>query len=157
LNADDFEPQLIPEGAFVVYQGHHGDVGAQYADVCLPGSAYTEKSPTWINTEGRAQIGRAAVGPPAASRDDWKIIRAVSEVLDTPLPYDTIRALRERMFDISPTLVRYNIVEKVSNPAIGLKQLINAKASSSKAQPARTGPLKKPITDFYRTDPISRS
>lgn len=77
LNADEIDGKDIPEDAFVVYQGHHGDVGAQFADVCLPGSAYTEKSTTWVNTEGRSQLGRTAVPPPGASREDWKIIRSV--------------------------------------------------------------------------------
>jgi NADH dehydrogenase (ubiquinone) Fe-S protein 1 len=78
LNADDVDPASIPRDAFVVYQGHHGDLGAQLADVCLPGSAYTEKSTTWVNTEGRSQLGRAAVPPPGAAREDWKIIRCVT-------------------------------------------------------------------------------
>ena len=75
LNADEIDPKSIPQNAFVVYQGHHGDTGAQLADVCLPGAAYTEKSVTWVNTEGRPQVGRAAVPPPGASREDWKIVR----------------------------------------------------------------------------------
>src|SRR6267154_4816379 len=78
LNADDIDPASIPRDAFVVYQGHHGDLGAQLADVCLPGSAFTEKSTTWVNTEGRSQLGRAAVPPPGAAREDWKIIRYVA-------------------------------------------------------------------------------
>lgn len=77
LNADEVDPKSIPQDAFVVYQGHHGDLGAQLADVVLPGAAYTEKSTTWVNTEGRSQLGRAAVPPPGASREDWKIIRYV--------------------------------------------------------------------------------
>lgn len=77
LNADEIDGSSIPKDAFVVYQGHHGDVGAQFADVCLPGAAYTEKATTWVNTEGRAQLGRAAVPPPGASREDWKIVRFV--------------------------------------------------------------------------------
>jgi NADH dehydrogenase (ubiquinone) Fe-S protein 1 len=64
LNADNFDAKDIPKDAFVVYQGHHGDLGANYADVILPGAAYTEKSATYINTEGRAQVTRAAVSPP---------------------------------------------------------------------------------------------
>jgi hypothetical protein len=64
LSADELSPASIPPNAFVVYQGHHGDLGASLADVCLPGAAYTEKSTTWINAEGRAQLGRAAVPPP---------------------------------------------------------------------------------------------
>ena len=61
----------------MVYQGHHGDFGAPLADVCLPGTAYTEKGATWVNTEGRPQMGRTAVPPPGAAREDWKIIRYV--------------------------------------------------------------------------------
>lgn len=81
LNADEVDPKSIPKNSFVVYQGHHGDLGAQLADVCLPAAAYTEKSTTWVNTEGRSQLGRAAVPPPGASREDWKIIRYISYTL----------------------------------------------------------------------------
>lgn len=83
LNADEVDPASIPQDAFVVYQGHHGDVGAQLADVVLPAAAYTEKSTTWINTEGRAQLGRTAVPPPGSSREDWKIIRCVVLIVAT--------------------------------------------------------------------------
>lgn len=75
LNADEVDPVSIPKDAFVVYQGHHGDLGASLADVVLPAAAYTEKATTWMNTEGRTQLSRAAVPPPGASREDWKIIR----------------------------------------------------------------------------------
>lgn len=96
LNADDFAPESIPRDAFVVYQGHHGDLGAQFADVCLPGSAYTEKATTYVNTEGRTQITRSAVPPPGAAREDYKIIRALSEVCGVTLPYDDLLEMRDR-------------------------------------------------------------
>ncbi|TFK92543.1 NADH-ubiquinone oxidoreductase [Polyporus arcularius HHB13444] len=155
LNADEVDPKDIPQDAFVVYQGHHGDLGAQLADVVLPGSAYTEKSTTWVNTEGRSQLGRAAVPPPGASREDWKIIRALSEVLDSPLPYDDVLSLRDRMWEISPTLLRYDTTEPTSVDVAlaGLKALA---AGTAKAKV--TGePFKKPIENFYQTDPISRA
>lgn len=156
IGADDFDPASIPKDAFVVYQGHHGDLGAQYADVCLPGAAYTEKSTSWVNTEGRTQLGRAAVPPPGAAREDWKIIRAVSEVVGAPLPYDELTALRERMWDISPTLLRYDTVETPGDNTvqIGLAELIKsaARAAKNKVVGGRTGAFKKPIDDFYRTD-----
>lgn len=79
LNADELDPASIPKNAFVVYQGHHGDLGASLADIVLPAAAYTEKSTTWINTEGRAQLSRIAVPPPGAAREDWKIIRSVGD------------------------------------------------------------------------------
>lgn len=155
LNADDFDPASIPESAFVVYQGHHGDVGAQYADVVLPGAAYTEKSVTYVNTEGRTQLTRAAVPPPGASREDWKVIRALSEVLGVTLPYDDTLELRDRLFDISPTLVRYDVAERASpeTAELGLDRLI-AQGDLSQA----TGvPLTNPIKNFYQTDVVSRA
>ncbi|KAJ9105335.1 NADH dehydrogenase (ubiquinone) 78K chain precursor, 5-prime end [Naganishia friedmannii] len=154
LSADEFDPSTIPENAFVVYQGSHGDVGAQFADVCLPGSAYTEKASTWVNTEGRTQFGRTAVVPPGAAREDWKIIRALSEVVGQPLPYDDVLQLRDRMWDISPTLVRYDELEPVSAEVakLGLEQL------ASKSVPSASNePLKKPIKDFYQTNAIARA
>ncbi|KAL1741472.1 hypothetical protein HDZ31DRAFT_45380 [Schizophyllum fasciatum] len=155
LNADEVDPKSIPSDAFVVYQGHHGDLGAQLADVIVPGAAYTEKASTWVNTEGRAQLGRAAVPPPGAARDDWKVIRAASEVLGTTLPYDDILALRDRMWEISPTLVRYDVTERTSvdTALVGVKQLIASTAGAK----AVFAPLKKPIANFYQTDPISRA
>ena len=152
LNADDIAPASIPEGAFVVYQGHHGDVGAQLADVCLPGAAYTEKSTTWVNTEGRTQIGRAAVPPPGASREDWKILRALSEVVQAPLPYDDVLTLRDRMWDLSPTLVRYDVAERTSPTVaqVGLNLLAQNKGNKG-------GAFEKVIKNFYQTDPISRA
>ncbi|KAH9000633.1 Ndufs1, NADH-ubiquinone oxidoreductase 75kD subunit (775) [Lactarius hatsudake] len=155
LGADEIDPASLPRDAFVVYQGHHGDLGAQLADVCLPGAAYTEKSSTWVNTEGRSQLGRAAVPPPGASREDWKIIRALSEILDHPLPYDDVLALRDRMWELSPSLVRYDALEHTSADIafVGLKTLA-AHTPSAKVSGAQ---FPKPIANFYQTDPISRA
>ncbi|KAH6901969.1 NADH-ubiquinone oxidoreductase [Coprinopsis sp. MPI-PUGE-AT-0042] len=155
LNADEVDPKSIPQDAFVVYQGHHGDLGAQLADVCLPGAAYTEKGVTWVNTEGRSQLGRAAVSPPGASREDWKIIRALSEVVGSPLPYDDTLELRDRMWDISPTLVRYDTVEPTSAEIV-LAGLRNVQRATEGAR-ISGAPFKKPINNFYQTDPISRA
>ncbi|MDN3567704.1 NADH-quinone oxidoreductase subunit NuoG [Paeniroseomonas aquatica] len=96
------EPGGVPEGAFVVYQGHHGEAGAARADVILPGAAYTEKDATWVNTEGRVQRGRLAVYPPGEAREDWKIIRAASELLGARLPYDSLDGVRARLAEVSP-------------------------------------------------------
>ncbi|KAG5643423.1 NADH dehydrogenase (ubiquinone) 78K chain precursor, 5-prime end [Asterophora parasitica] len=155
LNADEVDPKTIPTDAFVVYQGHHGDLGAQLADVCLPAAAYTEKSTTWVNTEGRSQLGRAAVPPPGASREDWKIIRALSEVVGSPLPYDDILEVRDRMWEISPSLVRYDTTEPTSVEVAlaGLKD-ISTRTTGAKISGAI---FQKPITNFYQTDPISRA
>ncbi|KAF7976923.1 hypothetical protein HWV62_5328 [Athelia sp. TMB] len=155
LNADEIDPKSIPKDAFVVYQGHHGDLGAQLADVCLPAAAYTEKSTTWVNTEGRSQLGRAAVPPPGASREDWKIVRALSEVVGSPLPYDDVLSLRDRMWEISPTLVRYDTTEPTSvDVSLAGLRVLAAKTAGAKVTGAA---FKKPITNFYQTDPISRA
>ena len=136
----------------MIYQGHHGDLGAQYADVILPGAAYTEKSATYVNLEGRSQNTRAAVPPPGVAREDWKIIRALSEYLGSPLPYDDIFSLRERMYEIAPNLVRYDIVEPASLGAVGLKVV----ADANKGSKSTGEPLRRVIEDFYLTDVISR-
>merc|ERR1719145_399014 len=101
----------LPEGAFVIYQGHHGDKGAELADVILPGAAYTEKQGTYVNTEGRAQQTLPALNPPGMARVDWKIIRVVSEVVDEKLPYDKLPELRARMAEVAPNLIRYGNIE----------------------------------------------
>ena len=152
LGADNFNEADIPKDAFVIYQGHHGDAGAQIADVVLPGATYTEKSGTYLNTEGRCQITRAAVSLAGAARDDWKIIRAVSEYFGQPLPYDDIEALRDRMEQISPVLRCYDLVEPSSLGSLSKVQLVD----QNKGAKATGTPLKKPIENFFFTDVISR-
>lgn len=155
LGADEIKPEDIPKDAFVVYQGHHGDVGASYADVILPGSAYTEKSATYVNTEGRTQVTRAATNAPGAAREDWKIIRALSEYLNAKLPYDDIVSVRQRLGEIAPHLVRHEVIEPVSTEIakLGFADLVN----SNKNAAVTGSPLKNPISNFYFTDVISRS
>lgn len=152
LGADEIEEADIPRDAFVVYQGHHGDKGAQLADVVLPGAAYTEKSATYVNTEGRAQLTRNAVSLPGAARTDWKIIRAVSEYLGQPLAYDDVEALRDRMAEISPALRRYDTLEPTALGALSKVQLVDG----NKGAKVAGGELELPIKNFYFTDVISR-
>ena len=152
LGADEFSEADIPKDAFVVYQGHHGDKGAQIADIVLPGAAYTEKAGTYVNTEGRVQMTRAATSLPGAARTDWKIIRAVSEFLGAPLPYDDVAMLRDRMVEISPALAAYDIVEPTSLQQLSKVQLVD----QNKGAKSTGEPLKKVIENFYFTDVISR-
>jgi NADH dehydrogenase (ubiquinone) Fe-S protein 1 len=153
LGADEINVDQIPKDAFIVYQGHHGDKGASIADVVLPGAAYTEKAGTYVNTEGRVQMTRAATGLPGASRTDWKIIRAASEFLGAPLPYDDVSQVRERMFEISPALVSYDVVEPAALSKLSKVQLVD----QNKGSKPTGAPLKKVIDNFYFTDVISRS
>ncbi|XP_041056273.1 NADH-ubiquinone oxidoreductase 75 kDa subunit, mitochondrial [Carcharodon carcharias] len=146
--------QDLPKDCFIIYQGHHGDVGAPMADVVLPGAAYTEKAATYVNTEGRAQQTRVAVTAPGMAREDWQIIRALSEVAGVTLPYNTLDEVRDRLAEISPNLICYNDVEEANffKQANELAKLVN--------QQVLTEPLVPPqltIKDFYMTDPISRA
>ncbi len=152
LGADEISEADIPQDAFVVYQGHHGDKGAQLADVILPGAAYTEKAGTYLNTEGRVQMTRAATSLPGAARTDWKIIRAVSEFLGAPLPYDDVAALRDRMVEISPALAAYDIVEPAALKQLSKVQLVD----QNKGSKPSGAPLRKVVENFYFTDVISR-
>ncbi|TLS23208.1 uncharacterized protein PpBr36_06281 [Pyricularia pennisetigena] len=153
LGADDFQAADIPKDAFVIYQGHHGDRGAEIADVVLPGAAYTEKSATYINTEGRVQMTRAATSLPGAARTDWKIIRAASEFLGVPLPYDDLAMVRDRMVEISPALAAYDVVEPVALQQLSKVQLVDQNKGSKPTNAA----LKHAVENFYFTDVISRS
>ncbi|KAJ2368995.1 ndufs1 NADH-ubiquinone oxidoreductase subunit [Coemansia sp. RSA 2610] len=153
LGADEVNPAEIPADAFVVYQGHHGDAGAHLADVVLPAAAYTEKAATYVNTEGRAQATRQAVGVPGAAREDWKIVRALSEVAGLALPYDDAAALRARMADVSPTLVPSGAVEPTSAAVarLGLAQL---RAHGGRQLDAG---FVRAVDNYYMTDAISRA
>lgn len=152
LGADEIHSSDIPTEAFVIYQGHHGDRGAKFADIILPSAAYTEKSGTYVNTEGRVQMTRAAVSMVGAAREDWKILRAVSEYVGAPLPYDDVEALRDRMEEISPALRRYDLVEEAALPTLGKVQLVD----QNKGSKASEEPFREVIKDFYFTDAISR-
>merc|ERR1711973_486654 len=145
----------LQEGAFVVYQGHHGDKGAEIADLILPGAAYTEKQGTYVNTEGRAQQTLPALNPPGMARVDWKIIRAISEVLGETLPYDTIQQIRGRLSQVAPSLTRYGLIEE-ANYFAQAAQL----AAADKKKVEAASPLDvttKLLEDFYMTDSISRA
>jgi NADH dehydrogenase (ubiquinone) Fe-S protein 1 len=151
FGSDEIDPKSIPTDAFVVYVGHHGDLGASIADVVLPGTAYTEKSATYVNTEGRSQMTTAATGPVGVAREDWTIFKALSEYLGVGLPYEDIRALRSRIESIAPHLVRIEAVETVSPEFVklGLESISDAKPTGVQ--------LKNPIQNFYFTDVISRN
>ena len=144
LGADEIDTAALGD-TFVVYQGHHGDRGAHRADVVLPGAAYTEKPATYVNTEGRVQYAQRAVFPPGDARDDWTILRALSGILDRPLPYDDLAALRRRMKVLCPHLGSSDQVVPASWQAFGVDG------------PIDPAPFAPPIRNYYMTDPISRA
>jgi NADH-quinone oxidoreductase subunit G len=144
LGADEIDVRRLGN-AFVIYQGHHGDRGAPRADVILPGAAYTEKNATYVNTEGRPQRARLAVFPPGGAKEDWKILRALSEVVGRKVPLDTVGQVRARMAELAPQLAEVDVIRPAPWQAFGRK---------GRLDPA---PFAYPIADFYRTDPISRA
>ncbi|MEX2628571.1 MAG: NADH-quinone oxidoreductase subunit NuoG [Tistlia sp.] len=150
LGADELDMKRLGQ-AFVVYQGHHGDAGAHRADVILPGAAYTEKNATYVNTEGRVQLGRLAVFPPGEAREDWTILRALSERVGTRLPYDNLGDLRRRLIEVAPSFAVLDRVEPAPWEALTATR-------SERAESALTAaPFTLPIANFYMTDPISRA
>jgi NADH-quinone oxidoreductase subunit G len=104
LGADGIDAASIPAGTFVIYQGHHGDRAASRADVILPGAAYTEKDATYVNTEGRAQRAWLAVHAPGEAREDWRILRALSEGMGHKLSFDDLSALRRKLAEAVPMI-----------------------------------------------------
>jgi NADH-quinone oxidoreductase subunit G len=147
LGADEFDITRIAAETFVIYQGHHGDAGAARADVILPGAAYTEKSGTYVNTEGRVQRGFAATHPPGEAREDWKIVRALSARLGHTLPYDTIEALRTRLEQVNPVFANLGFL-----PRFGCTD-----ATGPSGGTVSDAPFQPVIRHYHQTDPISRA
>ncbi|MBB4155225.1 NADH-quinone oxidoreductase subunit G [Sphingomonas jinjuensis] len=142
LGADEVDYSRF--AGFKVFIGHHGDKGAHHADVILPGASYAEKSGTWVNLEGRVQRGERAVFPPGDAREDWAILRALSEVMGAKLPFDNLNGLREAMYAEVPALREQGLVSfDWQVPAIG---------------GGANGRIERyPIADFYLTNAICRA
>ncbi len=150
LGADEFDVAHLGR-AFVVYQGSHGDAGAHHADVILPGAAYTEKDGLYVNFEGRVQRGRRATFPPGEAKEDWAILRALSEALGVKLPYDDRAALLKALeTDVThfATLNDAPVHADTSAATWG---------GIGEAGPLDTAPVTAAITDYYLTNPIARA
>ena len=143
LGADEIDMSRLGK-AMVIYQGHHGDAGAHRADVILPGAAYTEKEGLYVNTEGRVQAAVKASFPPGDAREDWKIIRALSEELGKPLSFDT------------STILRGVLVSQHGNFGM-IDNIVSAKWEPfGECGEISNAPFQQTISNFYMTDPISR-
>src|SRR5690349_2661780 len=142
LGADEVAADRF-KGAFKVYIGHHGDAGAMQADLVLPGASYAEKHGTYVNTEGRVQRGEKAAFPPGEAREDWTILRAVSELAGKTLPFDNFGQLRQQMVSEYPELGRDGLIDLSWSPP-----KLNTKAE---------GPIRYPIADFFLTNAICRA
>ena len=141
LGADEVE---IGDGAFVIYQGSHGDRGAHRADVILPAAAYTEENGLFVNTEGRPQLAMRAGFAPGEAKENWAILRALSAELDATLPYDSLAQLRQGMVAAHPHLAGVDQVAENEWVAVGTGKLGAAA-------------FRNAVSDFYLTNPIARA
>jgi NADH-quinone oxidoreductase subunit G len=148
LGADELDMRGLGK-AFVVYQGSHGDAGAERADVVLPGAAYTEKSATYVNTEGRAQMTMRAAFAPGDAKEDWAIVRALSARVGQTLPYDSLTALRAAMYKAAPALARLDDVQPAG--------LDGVKALAGRSGSLGAEAFAPAVRDFYLTNPIARA
>jgi NADH-quinone oxidoreductase subunit G len=142
LGADEVAADRF-KGAYKVYIGHHGDAGAKQADLILPGATYAEKHGTYVNTEGRVQRGEKAAFPPGEAREDWTILRAISQLAGKKLPFDTFAELRKQMF--------------AEYPQLGREGLIDLPWAAPKLSAKAEGKIRYPIADFFLTNAICRN
>ncbi|GAB5507269.1 MAG: NADH-quinone oxidoreductase subunit NuoG [Rhizobiaceae bacterium] len=148
LGADEFDMGKIGD-AFTVYVGSHGDAGAHRADVILPGATYTEKSGTYVNTEGRVQMTNRAGFAPGEGKEDWAILRALSDVLGHKLPFDSLQQLRAALYGEHPHLARLDEIEPGDASAIS--------ALAKQGGRLNKAPFVSAVKDFYMTNPIARA
>ena len=142
LGADEVDYTKFAD-SIVVYIGHHGDKGAHAADIVLPAAAFTEKSGTYVNTEGRVQFSDKAVFAPGDAREDWTIIRALADALGVSVGFDSFEALRAAMV--------------AAVPALGVEGLADYGALAAGGAGKAEGVIAYPIKDFYLTNPIARA
>jgi NADH-quinone oxidoreductase subunit G len=151
LGADEFDTNRLGK-AFVVYQGTHGDAGAHRADVILPGAAYTEKDGLYVNFEGRVQRAERAAFPVGDAKEDWAILRALSDVLGKRLPYDTREALRTAIVADAPQFGDTGVVPPQPGADVTIWDAIGTAGAID-----TTTALGSQISDFYMTNPIARA
>jgi NADH-quinone oxidoreductase subunit G len=144
LGADEIDMSALGE-AFVVYQGHHGDTGAHRADVVLPGAAYSEKDASYVNLEGRVQRAWFACLPPGEAKEDWAILRALSEVVGRTLPVQSLADVRQRLVEVAPEFAATDAVAPAEWGDFGTDGSISE------------APLRTAIENFYLTNAICRA
>ena len=150
LGADEIDTSKLGT-AFVVYLGSHGDAGANRADVILPGAAYTEKPGIYVNTEGRAQLAQRAIFPKGEAKEDWAILRALSELVGSKLPYDSLEQLRARLMADHPSVGQVDYAPGAASAGSLDFSAFGAAGSVGDA------PFASPVEDFYLTNPIARA
>jgi NADH-quinone oxidoreductase subunit G len=141
LGADEID---IAAGAFVIYQGSHGDRGAHRADVILPAAAYTEENALFVNTEGRPQLAMRAGFAPGEAKENWAILRALSGEVGRVLPYDSLAQLRSSLIEAHPHLAAIDEVAENEWTPLALSNM-------------GEGDFVTALRDFYLSNPIARA
>ncbi|MDA4846805.1 NADH-quinone oxidoreductase subunit NuoG [Hoeflea poritis] len=148
LGADELD-MTKRQGGFTIYIGSHGDVGAHHADIILPAAAYTEKAGIYVNTEGRVQYGLRSAFAPGEAKEDWAILRALSDVLGHKLGYDSLHQLRSALFDAYPHFADTDVVAPADIADITKLAAMGGTFGGDGFQST--------VTDFYLTNPIARA
>ncbi len=149
LGADELDMRARKSGASTIYIGTHGDVGAHHADIILPASTYTEKSATYVNTEGRVQMTNRAGFAPGEAKEDWAILRALSDVIGHKLPFDSLAQLRGALYEAHPHFAAIDAIEAGDGAAIASLAKKGGRLGKSAFASA--------VKDFYLTNPIARA
>ena len=144
LGLDEIDPKSLEE-SFVIYLGHHGDINAQYADIILPTPAYTEKSSTFMNIEGRVIQTSRCHNPLGDSKEEWKIFRVLSDLLSCGLDFNNLNDVRKKL------------VNENKNFLALLEVTNSSKLSFSSKEKIKDENISYNIKNFYMNDSISRS
>jgi len=151
LGADEFDTSQL-KNAFVIYQGSHGDKGASVADIILPSAAYTEQNGTFVNMEGRVQMAVRASFPPGDAREDWAILRALSDRVGKTLGYDDLMAFRVAMIEETPSFGQLDVADN-GGDGYALASLTQGVVKGE----GKDGNFISSVGDFYLTNPIARA
>ncbi|KAG1651157.1 NADH-quinone oxidoreductase chain 3 [Nymphon striatum] len=149
MGADELDLRNRKAGATTIYIGTHGDIGAHHADIILPAATYTEKSATYVNTEGRVQMTNRAAFAPGEAKEDWAILRALSDVLGHKLPFDSLPQLRAKLYEAHPHFAAIDAIEASDSAAIANLAKKGGRLGKSVFASA--------VKDFYLTNPIARA
>ena len=144
LGLDEINPKTL-DGSFVVYCGHHGDVNAQYADIILPTPAYTEKSSTYMNIEGRVLQTSRCHNPLGDAKEEWKIFRVLSDLLGCDIKFNNLNDVRKKIVEHNKNFLEIMETRNSSRLSFASKETLEEHNISYN------------ISNFYMNDSISRS
>ena len=129
---------------FIIYQGSHGDKGAEMADIILPGSAYTEQDGYFTNIEGKIQKAHKASYPPGEAKEDWQIINELAEFMNNRKLFNDKDELESSMFNY------LNLQKEKQNNS-------NNKIITTNEYDFKNESLKVTVNDYYFSNVVARA